>query len=228
MKTRRSYALAGSVGVTLAFLLMLAVGMLATGPEGASAGEAASGQAAGPVEGIKVHGHWTIEVRDPDGTLVERREFDNAIVSNGEEFLTQLLARSQSLGNWQIRASCPVSAVCVDSDTDPVTACLIVELGDPMALDDYIFETLSVGTTASPPDYSLNLSGYLTAQLDGAIAAVETIVLYCGSDTAPDDCVGAGVPPREGMSNVTGTTLPSPVPVLTGQQVLVSVVISFS
>ena len=32
----------------------------------------------GPAEGIKVHGHWTIEVRDPDGTLVTHREFEKA------------------------------------------------------------------------------------------------------------------------------------------------------
>ena len=31
-------------------------------------------------EGIKVHGHWTIEVRGPDGRLVERRQFENALV----------------------------------------------------------------------------------------------------------------------------------------------------
>jgi hypothetical protein len=228
MKTRRSYALMGRVGVALAFLLVLAFGLLLAGPEGASAGEAASAQPAGPVEGIEVHGHWTIEVRDPDGTLVERREFDNALASNGERFLTQLLARSQSLGNWQVRASCPVSAVCVDMDSDPISECLIVEAGDPMATQPYFFETLSVSAAGDPGPYSLTLSGNLTAQLDGSITAVDTIVLYCGSATAPDDCVGAGVPPREGMSIVTGTVLPSPVAVLTGQQVLVTVVITFS
>jgi hypothetical protein len=28
-------------------------------------------------EGIKVHGHWTIEVHNPDGSLVRHVEFDN-------------------------------------------------------------------------------------------------------------------------------------------------------
>jgi len=32
-------------------------------------------------EGIKVHGRWTIEVREPDGTVVERREFENALIN---------------------------------------------------------------------------------------------------------------------------------------------------
>src|SRR2546423_15522419 len=37
----------------------------------------------GQQEGIKVHGHWTIEVRNPDGTLVTHREFENALTSLG-------------------------------------------------------------------------------------------------------------------------------------------------
>jgi len=28
-----------------------------------------------------VHGHWTIDVREPDGTLVSHNEFENALVS---------------------------------------------------------------------------------------------------------------------------------------------------
>lgn len=33
----------------------------------------------GQSEGIKVHGHWVIEVRNPDGSLVNRVEFENSI-----------------------------------------------------------------------------------------------------------------------------------------------------
>ena len=33
----------------------------------------------GTSEGIQVHGDWVIEVSDPDGNLVERREFRNAL-----------------------------------------------------------------------------------------------------------------------------------------------------
>jgi hypothetical protein len=34
-------------------------------------------------EGIKVHGHWVLELKNPDGKLVDRREFDNSLVQNG-------------------------------------------------------------------------------------------------------------------------------------------------
>jgi hypothetical protein len=37
-----------------------------------------SERATGPQEGIKVHGHWVIEVRNPDGKVATRREFENA------------------------------------------------------------------------------------------------------------------------------------------------------
>ena len=47
-------------------------------------------------EGIKVHGHWTIDVRNPDGTLVTHREFENSLVqagsSGGGKYLSHLLS----------------------------------------------------------------------------------------------------------------------------------------
>jgi hypothetical protein len=233
MKTRRSYALAGSLGVTLAFSLVLAVGLLSTGSEavaegeseGATAGEAAPGQADGQVEGIKVHGHWTIEVRDPDGSLVERQEFDNALDPAGNGILTRILGRVQSVGNWQVWTRSPTSSVCQTAGTGAIE-CYIVESGDPDTGDNY-FATLSVSVPGSAP-FSLNLSGYLTAQQDGTIESVAAVVKTCGGGVAPTACVGASVPPLEATTWVTATTLPAPVAALTGQQVLVNVVISFS
>jgi hypothetical protein len=48
-------------------------------PENTVAEEKPSGDA--KHEGIKVHGHWTIEVRNPDGALVRHVEFENSIDS---------------------------------------------------------------------------------------------------------------------------------------------------
>lgn len=43
-------------------------------------------------EGIKVHGHWTIEVRNSDGTLATHREFENSLTqSTGSPLLANLL-----------------------------------------------------------------------------------------------------------------------------------------
>src|SRR5947208_12840021 len=66
-----------------------------TSPAGESKG--------GPKEGIKVHGHWTIEVRNPDGTLVTHREFENALTSDGGFALSAVLGRALTLGLWRIQ-----------------------------------------------------------------------------------------------------------------------------
>ena len=49
-------------------------------------------------EGIKVHGHWVIEVRNPDGRLVQRRDFENSLTSVGAQNLP-LFPLAVTLGN---------------------------------------------------------------------------------------------------------------------------------
>ena len=49
--------------------------------------------AKGPHEGITVHGHWTIVVKNPDGTVAARQEFENALDPfEGADLLTGLLS----------------------------------------------------------------------------------------------------------------------------------------
>ena len=50
--------------------------------------------AQGPQEGIKVHGHWVIDVRNPDGTLASHAEFENALMPSGAETLARILGRT--------------------------------------------------------------------------------------------------------------------------------------
>src|SRR5882762_9418538 len=65
-------------------------------------GEKSSG-AGGPHEGIKVHGHWSIDIRKPDGTLVKHNEFENALQDDGKSFLAQSLARVAPVLTWNIQ-----------------------------------------------------------------------------------------------------------------------------
>jgi len=53
-------------------------------------------------EGITVHGHWTIEVKNPDGTVTARREFENAIKPTGMSYLASLLAGNNGPGGLSI------------------------------------------------------------------------------------------------------------------------------
>jgi len=56
----------------------------------------------GLTTGITVHGHWIIDVRNPDGTLAAHRDFENAIVSPGVGLLSNLLEGNFVPGGWQI------------------------------------------------------------------------------------------------------------------------------
>jgi hypothetical protein len=52
--------------------------------------------ARGPHEGIQVHGYWTIEVRNPDGSVTAHREFENALQRGGQNFLSSVLGAQYS------------------------------------------------------------------------------------------------------------------------------------
>jgi len=58
--------------------------------------------AKGPHEGITVHGHWTIEVRNPDGTVVTHREFENALQPGAYAPLGALIAGNSSSAGLSI------------------------------------------------------------------------------------------------------------------------------
>lgn len=202
-----------------------------TDPVDASSAVAAR-SASGPNEGIKVHGRWVIEVVNPDGTLADRREFDNALI--GGAHLSALLARTTSVGKWAIdlRSSDPSLTNTEPQPCGSTTGllgiithhpCVIAETGTSSA-SSTVFETLTVTAPAAgqPNAGALVLSGTATARADASIKKVTTSVGSCAATDAPaTSCTGA---PRIG---ITSTTLATPVAVLNGQQIQVTVVISF-
>jgi hypothetical protein len=76
--------------------------------------------------GIKIHGHWVLEVKNPDGKLVERREFDNSLVtyngednfSTGDQGMTALLSGNATPGDPAI-----VLISSIPSGANPATLC---------------------------------------------------------------------------------------------------------
>ena len=68
---------------------------------GTTANVAAQG-ASGPREGIKVQGHWIIEVQNPDGTMAHRREFENRLVPPVVRRLSQILGLAAVPSSWLI------------------------------------------------------------------------------------------------------------------------------
>jgi hypothetical protein len=190
----------------------------AVGPIAASSvATAATGSAPGaPQEGIKVHGHWTIEVKNPDGTLAEQREFENALTSDGPIFLANILGRNRSVGGWVITLFSP--GLYNSAWGDQVYA-RIAESGYPFNNpSDFPNLTLDLQST------KLVLSGTATALSTGTINQVRTLVYVLGPTNPPSSFYTTG----PGAYNFTATDVTPPLALTTGQSVTVTVNISFS
>jgi hypothetical protein len=71
-----------------------------------SAEEETAAPNSGNHQGIKVHGHWVLQVKNADGTLGERREFENSLVTgsnlesvSGNQVLALLLSGNATAGD---------------------------------------------------------------------------------------------------------------------------------
>lgn len=169
-----------------------------------------SSPAGGPKEGIKVHGNWTIEVRNPDGKLVERREFKNALKDAGVFTLGKLLRRESRLGEWMI--SLYASNAFLAQAT-----CQIYEVNSQVTPSNNLSTTLTISQEGNTDNTVL--TGTATAAENGVIASVRTFVKRC-----PVEGSCANQPYWE----FTATSLPNAINVVTGQIIQVKVVISFS
>jgi hypothetical protein len=179
----------------------------------------AAGDPSGVGEGIEVHGDWVIEVRNADGSLAERREFENTLNATGAHYLTRLLDRSATMGAWAITLY-GNPGPC--ADISPSEYCVIRETvgGALTGLTGTHFTPLSISNTQNPNE--LVLQGNFDAPHDGQVEWVQTwACITMPPNLDPGQCNNAG-------GTFTSTQLGTPVNVLTGQQVLVTVRISFS
>ena len=99
-------------GIMLTALLVMMSAGAGTNPAQAgavksstAAAPAAQAPAKGAHEAIGVHGHWTIEVKNPDGTLAKHVEFENGLCigtgAPGEQ--SRLLTGGGAVGGWEIK-----------------------------------------------------------------------------------------------------------------------------
>jgi hypothetical protein len=170
-------------------------------------------EASGPSEGIAVHGDWTIDVLNADGSLDRRAEFSNALQVGGAEGIVRLLAGERSSGgNFTIALGDFLGEGPCPSDSDNL--CLIEVVG-------------SVVEDGGLPD-TLRLSGSTVVEEDSGIFRVITSFQTCGSGTSPSECAALGY-----ATDVSGLTIKhlapeEEVPVFAGQIVQVQVDISFT
>ena len=184
--------------------------------------------------GIQIHGNWTIDVKEPNGTLVSHLEFENALTEFGHQSLLLILGRDASVGLWEVDLLGPSggNGPCL-SPTSPELCVLYEPTG---ATRSYAYNNLAVTVIFAETDCCtpegdifvitpgvLELSGTATAQQDGEIVSVLTIIQACGPSIAPSSNCDSG-----GVRALTRTDLPENVVFVDGQLIEVTVRISFS
>jgi hypothetical protein len=134
--------------------------------------------AKGAKEGIVVHGHWTIEVKNPDGTVAARQEFENALDPNeGADLLTGLLAGTYTTDGFLVSlysGNSICGGICEIFDSRVASAC-----------SQFGYQTCGTLTytakSASTNAVGFTLSGsvILLATDGGTISAVSAGILGC-------------------------------------------------
>ena len=109
----RNWIVAVALVATLTFVPSLSAGQSKDNPstktqtvaahDAAKPSQVASDEKAspgGPHEGIKVHGHWAIVIKNTDGSVASRHEFENSLAPpNGAGFLTRVMGRTATFGS---------------------------------------------------------------------------------------------------------------------------------
>lgn len=198
----------------------------------------------GKNEGITIHGHWTIEVRNPDGKVVTHREFENSLVPVGKNVLASLLSNTAVVGSWVVylchTGGKGVNCILPGDVLDLAQAGSL--WGTPSncpstpttykGITTYCFATL----TNPAPSASMMLTGSVpNSPLSGTfvIDTVETSITTCNSTPSKSysqaDCFSNPYADsaKASISQFTGANLNSPVSVEKDQSVSVTVVFSF-
>jgi hypothetical protein len=179
-------------------------------------------EASTPSEGIVVHGDWTIDIYNPDGSLDQHKEFSNSLASTGTQNLARFLTSGAATGSWSVLLiGVSTDSICTDGTAQHF--CEITEPGAQTTSYPYISDTLSVGVDASN---AIVLSGDVVAAFDGNVGSVATTLGACASTTASADCTSGNS--FGGLPRVMTQTSITPVDVVAGQSVHVEVLISFT
>jgi hypothetical protein len=215
MTGKRFVLLGLAVAAAVALVVAAALGAFASG------GRAAAGAGA---DRITVHGHWTVVVRAGSGKVVGRYHFHNDFVtsigsSGGPAAFAGILSGGSAPGAWDVSISgsgCPASNG---------NFCQMFEPGSNPSFfaspPDTKNLTVTVPTSGTDA-YKIVLQGNVDATDDGSIGQVATGLQKCPATAA----VGADC--NIGYNEITSRTLSSAISVLAGQNISVTVKLSFS
>ena len=168
-----------TLGATVVLLFSANLAMAQDGvsqdPELAASNPAGSAS----VSQIQEHGTWTIQVLDPDGTIVTEREAHNSLT--GGPFLSQLLAGNATVAGWELQASGGFDGPCAPPQVALPCAVEQANAPDPSYppgdIHNEVFTTLttSAPTFGQPNNGSFVLSGSFVAPHSGVVSAIEIL-----------------------------------------------------
>ena len=147
-------------------------------------------------DGIHVVGAWTLTVTNPDGSVVERREFHNDL--RDSRLLVNLLSRQITQGTWLVSLysgstnSGDTTGICTDSSNNDA-ACITVEArGTEFQDSPNIFKNLAIENyyEFNTGIRSFRMTGQITASNEGIIRVVETGASTCDQTIAATACQG--------------------------------------
>jgi hypothetical protein len=134
----------------------------------------------GKQEGIKVHGHWTIIVKNPDGRVAQHVEFENSLV--GAATIASILAGQTSGGFWYLSLNQIAVFTSVGICQAPFYPYDPEQTGINSTLAGCGFLSIASSNGA------LNLSGTLVAGTGFTVTQVWSALTTCSINTP--GCVG--------------------------------------
>lgn len=190
---------------------------------------ASAQEASGPREGIKVHGHWIIEVKNPDGSRAQYREFDNHLVAEGAGALARLLGMQRVPSAWWVWVgNSNIFADICSRGPGLIHSCGITSPSGAVGYSpNEVFPTLTVNVpTAGSNAGKLVLSGSATSTSSGtsAIGYVLTQMVQCPITSVP----GASCTQGASQADITRADVSPAIPIQPGQVIQITVIISFS
>ncbi|MES2393159.1 MAG: hypothetical protein V4555_16065 [Acidobacteriota bacterium] len=193
---------------------------------------AASESPAGIANGIKVHGHWIIDVKNPDGTIAEHRDFENSLVGNNQ--MVELLAGALVVSDYMVffTGTTPPCAPTTQGYC-ALTRTSAVYPAAALCVNNYYYCVTGLTINYTYGQFpSMVLAGQMTATQAGSINLVGTYMGTCSNGTAnvattaPSTCQ---TDPASGYGYAAFTqTGLTQLNVLSGQIVQVTVTITFS
>jgi hypothetical protein len=217
--------------LTTVFLIAMACAGVGFGQE-----KPAKPEARGKSEGIKVHGHWVLEVRNPDGSKASRHEYENELQTTGDVGLLKLLTGGASTLGWFIALEtafdcsivgqfeyCPYLAVAQ-------SATICADLATQGVFPAIPNQTCSTSLTVAPDSTGFNLvlqGTTVPATSNAQITNADSYLLTCPSGTTPAVCL-ANASFNSWQFTRVSAQAQNFTPLQAGQTVTVTVTLSFS